>query len=182
MIKIKYFYLFFKLIFFKLIFCSRIKLNSYRIGFERNVKIIVKGKKSQISFGRNTYLMRNGNLEVYDGGLLEIGNNVSINKNASIVSRNKIRIGNNVSIGPNCCIYDHDHDFSNKDQLVQQQGYISTEIFIGDDVWIASNVFIGKGVKISNGAIIASGSVVVNDVEENTVVGGVPAKFIKNRF
>ena len=49
-------------------------------------------------------------------------------------------------------------------------------------MWIASNVFIGKGVKISNGAIIASGSVVVDDVEENTVVGGVPAKFIKNRF
>lgn len=182
MIKIKHFYLFFKLIFIKLLYRSRIKLNSFRIGFEKNVKIIVKGNKSQISLGRNVYLMRNGNLEVYDGALIHIENNVSINKNFSIVSREKISIGNNVSIGPNCCIYDHDHDFSNKDQLIQKQGYISSEIFIGDDVWIASNVFIGKGVKISHGAIVASGSVVVNDVEENTVVGGVPAKFIKKRF
>ncbi|MDA9811375.1 acyltransferase [Flavobacteriaceae bacterium] len=152
------------------------------MGLEKGVKIILKDARSKIVFNNMVYIMRNGNIEVYDGGLIEIGNNVSINKNSSIVSRNKIRIGNNVSIGPNCCIYDHDHDFSNKDQLVQQQGYISKEIFIGDDVWIASNVYIGKGVKISNGAIIASGSVVVNDVEENTVVGGVPAKFIKNRF
>ena len=41
-------------------------------------------------------------LKFIDGGLIDIGNNVSINKNSSIVSRNKIRIGNNVSIGPNC--------------------------------------------------------------------------------
>ena len=110
------------------------------------------------------------------------GDNVLIWDGTHIDSPAKLIIGNNVSIGPNCCIYDHDHDFSNKDLLIQKQGYNSKEIFIGNNVWIASNVFIGKGVKISNGAIVASGSVVVNDVEENTVVGGVPAKFIKNRF
>ena len=180
--KIKYFFLFLRLMHFKIKHPFKLKVNSIKIGFEKGVRVVIKGYKSLISLGNNIYLMRYGNIEVYDGGLIEIGNNVSINKNFSIVSRNKIRIGNNVSIGPNCCIYDHDHDFSNKDELIQSQGYISSEILIGDDVWIASNVFIGKCVKISNGAIVASGSVVVNDVEANTVVGGVPAKFIKNRF
>lgn len=180
--KIKYLGLLLRLTFFRIKHRSKFKVNSFRIGFEKHIKLIIRGKKSQIIFGENIYLMRNGNLEVYDGGLLEIGNNVSINKNFSIVTRNKITIGNNVSIGPNCCIYDHDHDFSNKDLLIQKQGYNSKEIFIGNNVWIASNVFIGKGVKISNGAIVASGSIVVNDVEENTVVGGNPAKFLKKRF
>lgn len=180
--KFKYVMLVLRIIYLKLKYNSRLNLKSIKVGFEKGVIFIIQGKKSIVSLGENIYLMRNGNLEVYDGGLLEIGNNVSINKNFSIVSRNKITIGNNVSIGPNCCIYDHDHDFSNKDLLIQKQGYNSKEIFIGNNVWIASNVFIGKGVKISNGAIIASGSIVVNDVEENTVVGGNPAKFLKKRF
>ena len=180
--KIKYFSLILNLIYFKLRYPFKLIMNSPKVGLEKGIKIILRDTGSRIIFNDMIYLMRNGNIEVYQGGSIEIGNNVSINKNASIVSRSKIRIGNNVSIGPNCSIYDHDHDFSNKDQLIQNQGYISSEILIGDDVWIASNVFIGKGVKISKGAIVASGSVVVNDVEENTVVGGVPAKFIKNRF
>ncbi len=53
---------------------------------------------------------------------------------------------------------------------------------IGSDVWIASNVLIVDGVKIGNGAIIAAGSVVTKDVPDYAVVGGVPAKFIRNRF
>ena len=53
---------------------------------------------------------------------------------------------------------------------------------IGNDVWIGANVIIKGGVKIGNGAIIASGAIVTKDVVEYTVVGGVPAKFIKQRF
>ena len=54
--------------------------------------VIIKGEKSKLIFNNLLYLMRNGNIEVYDNGLVEMGNNVSI--------------------GPNYCIYNHDHDFS----------------------------------------------------------------------
>ena len=50
---------------------------------------------------------------------------------------------------------------------------------IGNDVWIGSDVKILNGVSIGDGAIIAAGAVVTNDVGNKTVVGGVPAKFIK---
>lgn len=50
---------------------------------------------------------------------------------------------------------------------------------IGDKVWIGSNATILPGITIGDGAIIAAGAVVTKDVEEKTVVGGVPAKFIK---
>lgn len=56
------------------------------------------------------------------------------------------------------------------------------QIIIGSDVWIGTDVTIMEGVTIGDGAIVAAGSVVVKDVEPYSVVGGVPAKKIKNRF
>ena len=53
---------------------------------------------------------------------------------------------------------------------------------IGNDVWIGARVFVRNGVSIGDGAIIAAGAVVVNDVSPYAVVGGVPAKLIRNRF
>jgi len=53
---------------------------------------------------------------------------------------------------------------------------------IGNDVWIGSNVQIKTGITIGNGAVIAAGAVVTKDVAPFTVVGGVPAKVIRQRF
>lgn len=56
------------------------------------------------------------------------------------------------------------------------------DIVIGNDVWIGRESIIMPGVSIGDGAIIAAYSVVVKDVAPYTIVGGNPAKHIKNRF
>ena len=55
-------------------------------------------------------------------------------------------------------------------------------VVIGTDVWVGSNVVILQGVTVGDGAIIAAGAVVTKDVAPYTIVGGVPAKVIKDRF
>lgn len=57
-----------------------------------------------------------------------------------------------------------------------------TQTNIGNDVWIGQGVLIIGGVNIGDGAVVAAGAVVTKDVEPYTIVGGVPARFIKKRF
>lgn len=56
------------------------------------------------------------------------------------------------------------------------------DIVIGNDVWIGQNVTIMSGVTVGSGAVIAANSTVTKDVEPYSIVGGIPAKKIKNRF
>ncbi len=53
-------------------------------------------------------------------------------------------------------------------------------IFVEDEVWIGAGAIITQGVTIGRGAVIAAGAVVDKDVEPLTLVGGIPAKLIKN--
>lgn len=52
-------------------------------------------------------------------------------------------------------------------------------VVIEDDVLIGANAVVLEGVKVGKGAVVAAGSIVVKNVEPNTVVAGVPAKFLK---
>jgi maltose O-acetyltransferase len=67
-----------------------------------------------------------------------------------------------------------DQDFSNNSIEIKYGN-----VLIGDYVWIGANVFIGPGVKIGNNSVIGANSVVTKDVEEFSIVGGVPAKLIR---
>lgn len=55
-------------------------------------------------------------------------------------------------------------------------------LHIGHDVWIGQGATIKKGLRIGNGAVVAAGAVVTKDVEDFTIVGGVPARVIRRRF
>lgn len=55
-------------------------------------------------------------------------------------------------------------------------------ISIGHDVWIGANVTLAPGITIGNGAVVASNAVVTKDVDPYTVVGGVAAKKLRDRF
>ena len=64
---------------------------------------------------------------------------------------------------------------------MRDQGHVAGVITIESDVWIGANTTIVGGVRVGQGSVVAAGAVVVRDVEPYTIVGGVPARFIKKR-
>jgi acetyltransferase-like isoleucine patch superfamily enzyme len=92
-----------------------------------------------------------------------------------------LTIGDNVLIAGHCLIIPANHVFTDINIPISNQGETKKGIIIEDNVWIGSGCRILDGITIGTGAIIAAGAVVNKDVLPNTIVGGVPAKLIKNR-
>ena len=106
---------------------------------------------------------------------------MKINRGVFITAPDKIIIGNDVLIGPYTVINSGNHNYSNPDISIREQGHIFKPIVIEDDVWIGANSSILAGVTIGKGAVVGAGAVVTKNVNPYTVVGGVPATFIKER-
>ena len=104
-----------------------------------------------------------------------IGKNVFINAGCKFQDHGGIFIDDGALIGHNVVLATIDHD---KDPE-KRSSMIMKPIHIGKKVWIGANAVILSGVTVGDGAIVAAGAVVNKDVPANTVVGGVPAKIIK---
>ena len=111
---------------------------------------------------------------------IEIGNNSSLNKRAWI--GNDTKIGDDVMTGPEIIILSGGHNFDDLNKPMTHQGSTPRRpVTIGNDVWIGTRAIILPGVKIGNHSIVAAGSVVTKDVPDWTIVGGNPAKVIRDR-
>jgi maltose O-acetyltransferase len=112
----------------------------------------------------------------FDPSGVHIGHNSIVGNDAYLDGRNGIYIGNNVSIAAQVLIFTKEHDPTSP-----TFDAVGGSVFIEDRVYIGSRVTILPNVRVGVGAVIASGAVVTRNVEPWTVVGGVPAKFIKQR-
>jgi len=157
--------------------------------------------EENVSIGRNVTIGKDVTIKTTDGGKIVIGDNVFIERNSflyaqkgAIVIRNNSYIGfgsqivakKSINIGEDCqiaaytIIRDSNHAIV-KSKPIFSQPHNVEEIVIKDDVWLGSHCVITAGSIIGQGAVVGANAVVTKEVESYTVVGGVPAKFIKNR-
>lgn len=110
-----------------------------------------------------------------------IENDVYIGNNAWISSYSKIIFKRGVIIGPRIKIYTGNHNYNTGIAIPYDDKTIAKSVIINENVWIGGDVIILPGVEIGEGSIIGAGSVVTKNVEPFSIMGGNPARKIKER-
>jgi acetyltransferase-like isoleucine patch superfamily enzyme len=129
----------------------------------------------RLELGDRSYIAGYG----YVTGDVRTGPDCTINPYA--VVRGKVRFGDGVRVGAHASIVGFNHGTADLEQPIFRQPHTSTGIVIGDDVWVGSGAIVLDGVTVGAHAVLAAGAVVTRDVPEWAIVGGNPAKLIRDR-
>lgn len=124
-----------------------------------------------ISVGADANLYRGSEIT----GPVEIGEGAFINRDAYI--RPFTTVGRRVNIGPFVRLITDTHEIGPHER---RAGAVRHDpIVIGDGTWIGASVTVLAGVTIGSGCVVAAGALVTKDVEDDMVVGGVPAQVLR---
>ena len=110
------------------------------------------------------------------GKNIHVGEDVFINACCHFQDHGGVTLGDGCQIGHNVVFATLNHGLAPEERV----STIPAPIVLGKNVWVGSNATILQGVTIGDNSVIGAGAVVTKDVPANTVVGGVPAKFIKS--
>ncbi|WP_280770845.1 maltose acetyltransferase domain-containing protein [Salipaludibacillus daqingensis] len=108
---------------------------------------------------------------------IHVGDHFYANFDCVILDVSPVKIGKYCFLAPGVHIYTATHPITPRERNSGIE--YSKPVIIGDNVWIGGRAVINPGVTIGDNVVIASGSVVIKDVPDNVVVGGNPAKIIK---
>jgi acetyltransferase-like isoleucine patch superfamily enzyme len=112
---------------------------------------------------------------------IHIGANVGLGDYTHIGGAGGVSIGDDTIAGAYLSIHPENHVFTCTETLIRNQGLTRKGIIIGKNCWIGAKVTVLDGAKVGNGCVIAAGAVVNGEFPDNVVIGGVPAKILKER-
>jgi len=119
---------------------------------------------------------------VDDYSNLSVGDAVTIGKSVMLICGGGVTIGDRVMIGHGAKLISGGHQIPEARQSpMRWSGPELSQVSIADDAWIGAGAIILPGVTVGRGAVVAAGAVVSNAVPDYTIVGGVPARLIRER-
>ncbi len=137
-----------------------------------------------VEIGSGTIVMHGAVLHVYNfRGIphsgIRIGRDSLVGEYTVIRGQGGVTIGDRVYTSPFSQLIAVNHVFDDPARPFVDQGITARGIVVEDDVWIGSGAIITDGVRVGKGAVVAAGAVVTADVPAHTVVGGVPARVLR---
>jgi acetyltransferase-like isoleucine patch superfamily enzyme len=125
-------------------------------------------------------IQRGATLAVRVGSSLTIGADSRLGPDVVISVAHRVTLGRSVLTAARCYISDHNHEFSDPDRPVLEQGMAPpAPVTIGDGSWLGINVCILAGVSLGKNCVVAANSVVTSSFPDYSVVGGAPARLLR---
>jgi len=165
----------------RLRFASHIRLGH---GSYLDEGVYIHACPAGVEIGANTLVMHGAVLHVYNfRGLphagIRIGRDSLIGEYSVIRGQGGVTIGDRVYTSPMTQLIAVNHVVDDPARPFVEQGITAQGIVVEDDVWLGANAVVTDGVHIGCGAVVAAGAVVTKDVPAHTVVGGVPARVLR---
>lgn len=156
------------------VFCLKLKYPGIVLEnvFIENSVSIIKENSASLTI-KNSFIKKGSIIHASLNSELVI-NSSFIGCYCVIVAQNKIIIDNLVEIAEFCVIRDQDHD------LFDKRKFNSAPIIINRNVWLGNKVTITKGVVLGAHSVVGANSVVTKSFPQNVLIGGVPARIIRN--
>ena len=114
------------------------------------------------------------------GSVLKIGNGSYIGRFLHLNAKNSVIIEENVLISDRVFITDHHHGYSEGKPIINQPLPNAKNVVLKEGCWLGIGVVINPGITVGKNSIVGANSVVTKNVPDNVIVGGIPAKYIKN--
>ncbi len=166
----------------RLRFASHIRLGA---GAYLDQGVYIHACPGGVTIGPGTLVMHGSVLHVYNfrdlpHAGITIGRDSLIGEYNVIRGQGGVTIGDRVYTSPMTQLIAVNHVFDDPARPFVEQGITAEGIVVEDDVWIGSAAIITDGVRVGKGAVVAAGAVVTKDVPPHTVVGGVPARILRD--
>jgi acetyltransferase-like isoleucine patch superfamily enzyme len=136
----------------------------------------------RVTIGRGASIRPSSYYGHEPGEGLRIGQGTAIGAFSWIGASGFVSIGRDVMFGPRVVLLPENHVFTDPTATIKSQGVVREGLTIEDDCWLGANVTVLAGVRIGRGSVVAAGAVVTRDVAPFSIVGGVPARLIKQRI
>jgi len=143
--------------------------------------IDAKGSANEgVTIGPNCYIGRGTILSCKEGDIV-LGPSVNLSTWCNISSNSKIVIGEKTLLGPYAGVFATMHKFDEIGAAILDQGWTSEGVTIGPNCWLGSRVSVLDGVTVGANVVVGAGAVVTDDLPDNVIAVGVPAKVLKRR-
>lgn len=135
--------------------------------------------KSRMTCGKGVTIRENA--LIYCPERVTLSSGVYIGPRVTIMAQGGVEIGERTMVGPCVTILSVNHDFPS---ALQGSGAVQRKrpVSIGSDCWLAGGSIILPGVKVGDKSVVSAGAVVTADVPPNTIVAGIPARHIRERY
>lgn len=146
----------------------------------RGAELYARKGYGRLVVGRWVHLGPGNKLRCFEGNL-RIGDKCVFGKDNVVNTYLDIEIGGSTIVADWVYMCDFDHVFADIHVPIKDQGIVKSPVRIGPDTWIGTKVTVLRGVTVGRGSVLAANSVINRDVPPMSVVGGVPARVLKNR-